>query len=268
MSLFYPVVFLHGGPTFYGYMHTLSPFFAPHPVIDFPQPGTKENPVANADLNHHFDEILAQLEAYPNQLVGIVGHSWGANLACLFASRFPARVQFVIAIGTAPFAPNIEQRLQHNISMRLSESERALLHDIDAKIHRCVQEKRDKDIFKLFHQKSKIIQRTYVANRISSTLIPEVSFSIDGFQQSKQALWNLIKNQEIPTILHGIKSPVYAIHGQEDVIPCHQTLLFLSKYISQFSSYILPNTGHFPWLEPQSKSQFTEVIQKILQREL
>ena len=268
MSLFYPVVFLHGGPTFYGYMHTLNHFFSPHPVIDFPQPGTKENPVVNADLNHHFDEILAQLESYPNQRVGIVGHSWGANLACLFASRFPARVQFVIAIGTAPFTLTIEQRLQHNINTRLSETERKLLHEIDAKIHRCVQEGRDKDIVKLFQQKSKIIQRTYVVHPNSSTLIPDVSFSIDGFQQSKQALWNLIENKKIPTILNGIKSPVYAIHGQEDVIPCHQTLLFLSKYISHFSSYILPNTGHFPWLEPQSKPQFTEVIQKILQREL
>ena len=186
MSLFYPVVFLHGGPTFYGYMHTLKPFFTPHPIIDFPQPGTKENPVINADLNHHFDEILSQMEAYPDQRVGIVGHSWGANLACLFASRFPERVQFVIAIGTAPFTASIEHRMQHNIHARLSPKDRKQLSEIDAKIHVCVQEGRDDDISTLFHEKSKITQRTYVTK--NNKLIPKFGFSISGFHQSKEAL--------------------------------------------------------------------------------
>lgn len=268
MSLFYPVVFLHGGPTFYGYMHTLKHFFSPHPVIDFPQPGTKENPVVNADLNHHFDEILSQMEPYPNQRVGIVGHSWGANLACLFASRFPERVQFVIAIGTAPFSANIERRLQHNIHARLSKTDKTLLFDIDTRIHQCVQKGKNSDVTKLFHQKSKIIQRTYVTNPENDALIPTFGFSISGFQQSKEALWTLIENQQIPIILGRITSPVYAIHGQEDVIPCHHTLLFLSKHIPRLYSYTIPKTGHFPWIEPQSKHKFQAVIQEILHREL
>ena len=249
-------------------MQTLKHLFEPHPVIDFPQPGTKENPVANADLDHHFDEILAQIEAYPNQRVGIVGHSWGANLACLFASRFPDRVQFVIAIGTAPFSAKIERRLQQNIESRLNAKERASLSNIDKKIHQRVQEGRDQDICELFDQRSKIIQGTYVVNPKSQKLIPEVSFSISGFQQSKEALWTLIENQRIPTILSRIKSPVYAIHGQEDVIPCHHTLLFLSKHIPKLYSYTIPDTGHFSWIEPQSKQRFQEIIQEILFQEL
>lgn len=268
MSLFYPVVLLHGGPTFYGYMHTLSHLFAPHPVIDFPQPGTKENPVSDANLNRHFDEILTQIEEYGDQPVGIVGHSWGANLACLFASHFPARVQFVIAIGTAPFSSPIEQRLQHNIESKLSIAEKQTLSDIDIKIHGAIQAGNNESLSELFGQKSQIIQKTYIVHPKSNTLIPKVSFSINGFQQSKEALWKHIEHQEIPYILNRIKSPVYAIHGQEDVIPCHHTLLFLSKHISQFSSYIIPNTGHFPWLEPQSKEKFEQIIRGILQKEL
>ena len=268
MSLFYPVVLLHGGPTFYGYMHTLTPFFEPHPIIDFPQPGTRENPVINANLHRHFDEILSQIEEYGDQRVGLVGHSWGANLACLFASHFPDRVQFVIAIGTAPFSSTIEQRLQQNIESRLSTSDKRRLSDIDAQIHQCIQAENEKNITNLFEQKSNIIQRTYVVHPNSNTLIPKFSFSIDGFQQSKEALWKYIENQEIPTILNRIKSPVYAIHGQEDVIPCHHTQLFLSKHIYHFSSYIIPDTGHFPWLEPQSKQMFAEVVHEILQKEL
>ena len=268
MSLFYPVVFLHGGPSFYGYMHTLTHLFDPHPIIDFPQPGTKENPVSNADIHRHFDEILTQIEDYPNQRVAFVGHSWGANLACLFASHFPKRVQFVIAIGTAPFTASIEKRLQKNIESRLSISDKQILSEIDTKIHRCVQSGDDKGITKFFQQKSNIVQKTYFFNPISNDLIPKVCFNIDGFRQSKESLWALIESKEIPAILNRIKSPVYAIHGQKDVIPCHQTLLFLSKHISQFSSYIIPKTGHFPWLEVQSQQLFRETIQKILLQEL
>ena len=268
MSLFYPVVLLHGGPTFYGYMHTLKHFFAPHPIIDFPQPGTKENPVVNADINHHFDEILNQIENVPNQRIGIVGHSWGANLACLFASRFPDRVQFVIAIGTAPFTESIEQRLQQNIDTRLSDTDRKKLSNIDKKIHVCIQEGKDEDMTYLFRQKSKTIQRTYVVNPENNHLIPDISVSLSGFQQSKEALWSLIKSNQIPTILSRIKSPVYAIHGLEDVIPCHHTLLFLSKHIPQLYSYTIANTGHFPWIESQSKQRFQEIIIEILHKEL
>ena len=58
-----------------------------------------------------------------------------------------------------------------------------------------------------------------------------------------------------------ISIPVTAFHGVGDVIPCDETLAFLTGAITQLRAVRIERAGHFPWLEPQARAAFLEELQ-------
>ena len=97
---------LHGGPGFYGYMNSLGKRLPQHQEATyFPQRGTLANPKPLDDLSleAHLRDIDAQIGKFPHDRdICIIGHSWGANLALLYAAHNPGKLTKVVALAPAP----------------------------------------------------------------------------------------------------------------------------------------------------------------------
>ncbi len=264
MSCHAPILLLHGGPTICGYMHTLKPFLEPHPVVTFAQPGTKENPSSRADLHAHFSAIRMEMDRIGAREVILLGHSWGANLALLFASAFPACVTAVVVIGTAPLSEELEHALGAEVSRRLSTRSLQELQLIDQEVERALREDQHTLVEDLVDKRLGLVLPSYVVDIETLSHLPETSFSLSGFRQSKDSLWERISEGEIPRLLRAIPHPVFAVHGREDVMSCDATLAFLRAHVRCFQGHPIDGVGHFPWLEPHGRGPFEGVIRGIL----
>jgi len=245
-------------------MHTLEPFLQPRPVVTFAQPGTKERPSPRADLRAHFAAIEAQIDEVGAERVVLLGHSWGANLALLFASDSPARVAAVVVIGTAPFSPELEQAMGARIAGRLSASSQRELQRIDEGVNQAVAEGQHELLESLVQERMGLILSTHVVDPETLSQLPPTSFSLEGFRQSKDSLWERIAAGQIPAQLRAIPHPVHAIHGREDVMCCEATLAFLRAHVGRFRGHPIDGVGHFPWLEPHGRGPFEGVIRGIM----
>jgi len=222
-------------------------------VIEYAQRGTRENPSPHpVTLHDHLQDLHDQVSLHASSNYSIIGHSWGANLALLFAAQDPPDLHQVILLGTAPLHQESEDLFAHQLTTRIDPETQKKLETLDAALHRELEQPDSPLIDDLFTQRITLIEPFYHHNPITSTLMPPYSFQFSSFLETKRELWELITAGEIPTILSQIKVPVSALHGEYDVIPAIETLAFLKACISQCTSTVLTHTGHFPWLEPQS----------------
>lgn len=264
MSYHEPILLLHGGPTICGYMHTLEPFLEPHPIYTFAQPGTTENPNSRADLHAHFSAIQTEVDRIGTGKVILLGHSWGANLALLFASAFPGCVTAVVVIGTAPLSEELEHALGTEISRRLSTRSLQELQLIDQEVEHALREDQHTLVENLIDKRLGLVLPSYVVDMETLSHLPETSFSFSGFRQSKDSLWERISAGEIPRLLRAIPHPVFAVHGREDVMSCDATLAFLRAHVRRFQGHPIDGVGHFPWLEPRGRMPFAAAMRAIL----
>ena len=80
------------------------------------------------------EELDQQLKRYVSAPVVLVGHSWGAWLAALYAAAHPRLVKHLVLVGTGPFeeayVPQILQRRMDNLTMEDAENFRQTLNEL------------------------------------------------------------------------------------------------------------------------------------------
>jgi proline iminopeptidase len=269
-----PCVFLlHGGPSVYGYMHTLGELLQGVRVVDYAQPGTLENPTSRrpVDLDAHIETLHELITLHGGDVAPVLlGHSWGACLALIYAARHPDTVQHVIVLGAAPLSEHLENLFAASMEDRLCDDTRSDIDDLDAQIRDALegaeQEPSQRMLLNaLAQQRLERVDPAYHWNPATSDSVPACSFDFPSFLSSKESLWMLIHNGEIPGLLQQIHAPVTALHGVEDVIPCEETLAFLLEHIPHLRAHRVPKAGHFLWLEPQVRLDVIRRIQAVLQ---
>ena len=261
------IILLHGGPSFYGYMNSLRDLIDPqkYHVIDYAQRGTHEYPSHDpVTLSDHLQDLRDQVNTHTQGHYSIIGHSWGANLALLFAAQNPPNLCRIILLGTAPLSFEIEDLFTQQLDDRMDPQIQQQLEELDISLRRELERAESPIIDELFAQRIKLIEPLYHHNPITSTLMPPCSFKFSSFLETKGELWRLITAGEVPQILARIKVQVSLIHGELDIIPVDETFAFLKACIPQVTSTMLAQTGHFPWLEPQSAHACLEAIYREL----
>ena len=130
------ILMLHGGPGFYGYMNSLGQRLPQHhEATYFPQRGTLANPkpLDNLSLEAHLRDIDAQIGKFPHDRdICIIGHSWGANLALLYAAHNPGKLTKVVAL--APLTMESAQKFESNLNQRMSPADRARSDELELNI--------------------------------------------------------------------------------------------------------------------------------------
>lgn len=254
------VVMVHGGPSLYGYMSSLGGLLEnDFQVIDYAQRGTFENPsdLEQITIENHVDDIKYVVQSSETERTVLLGHSWGAALALLFAAKYPGLVDKVIVLGLSPLDRKIADLFGSALSRRLSAEKREQAENLDQLFQKSQSAEERKE---LKQKRLEIMTPLYNFTPNSTEALSEANWNFETFKVSIDALWKLIDKGTIENTLAAISDPVEAFHGEYDPIPCEATLEFLKENVQQCAVHSFAQAGHFIWVEPAAKDAFLQKL--------
>jgi pimeloyl-ACP methyl ester carboxylesterase len=252
------IFLIHGGPSLTGYMRTLGNLLAQDfQVVEPFQRGTKENPETDPTkltLETHISDLKELISQFEDPI--LIGHSWGAVLSLLFLSVHPGMVKKCVLISTGVMNHEIGQQFSHNLMSRLSDKNKPRHEKINIKM------KTTEDpvlLNKYMLERLKLLGPSYHHDPETESLMPAISWVFASFLVTNNSIWELIDADEFVPQLTKIKDPVVALHGTSDPIPADKVFSVL-KNIPKIQLKLIPDSGHFPWIETKVRDTFIELL--------
>ncbi len=247
----FTVAVVHGGPGAGGEMAPVARELAlVHGVLE---------PIQTAaTLDGQVEELASRLKSAGDPPFVLIGHSWGAWLACLTAARFPALVKKLILVSSGPFEEKYAAALEATRLSRLSADERVELESILASLN----DPGHKDKDPLFGRFDALIVKTDACDPLVAEAGDEyrLPFRGDIFEAVWSAAAGLRRSGELLALTRRIACPVVAIHGDWDPHPAEGVEKPLAAAIKDFRFILLKRCGHTPWLEKQAREDFFRIV--------
>jgi pimeloyl-ACP methyl ester carboxylesterase len=249
----YRVAVLHGGPGAPGYMAPVAREL--EKIV-----GVLE-PLQSADsFEGQIEELRAQSVDYGNPPLTVIGSSWGAILALFLAARHPELVRKVILIGSAVFDAKNSERVKKQRLERMTPANRARHDALLREMPLASGEERDR----LFAEWANIFFDADVYDPLTRDL--EV---LDTQPELNEKVWSTFKVlRDSPNYLAGqfskINIPVIVIHGEYDPHPIEGIRPLLESCLRDVRFEMLPECGHYPWIERHAREQFFEILTREL----
>ena len=267
------IILLHGGPCFPDYMPTLSKLL-PRRLLtrSYTQRGSVETLVSldQLSVDHHVSDLrLVIAEAKDQKGIGdeqvtLVGHSWGASLALLYAAKFPGELKQVVLLGPAPLTLEISDLFEKELFARLSHSDHERVLHLEKQMRAELDANRRHELNDLASQRLHLLTPSYHHDSSVDQKLPRITIDFLSFLASQESLWSMVESGELNRLLGEITVPVVCIHGEEDPIPVLETFKFFGAALKHFIGYSLPKCGHFPWLEPAAQDLCLPLLVKLL----
>lgn len=250
----YRVAVIHGGPGAPGTMAPVARELAG-------EAGVLEPLQTVPAIEGLIEELRTALEGQAESPVLLIGHSWGAWLSCLFASRHPALVRKLVLVGSGPF------------------EERYALEVLETRLGRLTGDERDRlgAIMKVLHGPD--TGKTTAAFSELGRLMEKVDNYrlLPGAGQEQPlaarpdqylSVWaeanELRQTGELLRLSAGIRCPVVAIHGDYDPHPAAGVQEPLGRLLADFRLVLLERCGHEPWRERFARDRFYEILREEL----
>jgi pimeloyl-ACP methyl ester carboxylesterase len=248
----YRAAVLHGGPGALGSVAAIARELAS--TYGIIEPLQTKNSIAELLV-----ELEAVLAANCDEPVTLIGHSWGAWLAWLYAAKYSGKVKKIILVGSGPFELQSVDTIGKNRLSRVSEMEgsefNALINALDS------PQTTNKDV--LLKRLGELVAKTdnYCTVELETDQIDRLP--ADGTMYS--TIWSeaaqLRENGELLELAAKITCPVVVIHGEVDPHPIEGVSLPLEKRLKNFTVYPLAKCGHSPWKEKYARERFYEILQ-------
>jgi proline iminopeptidase len=181
----------------------------------------------------------------------IIGHSWGALLALLFAIQKPGRVHRLLLVAPAPV--NSEYRREY-----LEELNRRTL-DLGV-----IAQQRDllrSDLRK--HHPDEFRKRVFQLSLAPFLKKPSEKIAVEPFQishRARAAVWRSLGDYDLTDDLSELSVKALVIHGRHDPIPLSSSKAIAKLLGAQLE--VFENSGHMPFFEDQDL--FVEVSEAFL----
>jgi len=244
----YNVVVIHGGPGAPGEMAPVArELSADHGIL--------ETLHAATTLDGQVQEILVTLKEHGDIPVTLIGHSWGAMLAYIFAARYPLQLKKLIMVSSGVFETKYERDIMETRLARLDENDFIKFNKLMEKINDPAVSNKNAPFTLL----GKLISKADSLNPLpSDEEMPECSY--DVFQSVWDDAEELRNSGELLEIGGKIQCPVVAIHGDHDPHPAEGVFEPLSRVLSDFRFITVEKCGHYPWLERFARDRFYEIL--------
>jgi len=248
------IVVLHGGPGFsLAYIaDDLAPLAARHTLVLYDQRGTGRSTLVSDSAALTGERFAEDLEAVRLHFglgrVTLLGHSWGAGLAALYAIRHPERVEGLLLTGAIP---PMRSGLRRDISAmnarrdstgqrRLLEARAAWRADAgDAAACRAYYV----EWFQPFFADPAVLRRTrgdFCAGT-PEALRNKVA-SVDRYTFASLGDWDW------RPALRGVRARTLVLQGRLDVFPPETAREWIAA-LPDARLLVLEGVGHFPYLE-------------------
>lgn len=248
----YEIAVIHGGPGAPGSLKTFAEELSKtHSVLE---------PFQTADsIDGQINELKSQIEHYTKRPIILIGHSWGAWLSYIFASRYPYLVKKIILIGAGSFESEYVKTMNENRQNRLTNEENERVTTLFEIINNPNSEKRKNALSEFGALMAKA--DSYAPISLESETL---DFCPDVFEKCMHEL-NVIRNSgKLLELGYDIECPVTAIHGEEDSHHYEGVRVPLTKVIKTFKFVLLERCGHTPWNEKYARDVFYEILNKEL----
>lgn len=245
----YRVAVLHGGPGAPGYMAPVARGLAESVGVIEPMQ-TKDS------VGGQIDELIEQVTAHADQPVTLIGSSWGAVLALFAAARNEIDIAKMILIGSAVFDSKNSAGIEGRRLERLNPEKNRRYHELKAAMKSAEEE----DAVRLMDEWGSLFFETDLYDPITRDLeVIEVQYELH-----KKVWADFVAMRDRPGYLRDefskIDIPVIVIHGEYDPHPIEGIRPFLESCIADIRFHILPECGHYPWIERKAREEFWEVV--------
>lgn len=247
----YRIAVLHGGPGGLGAVAEIARNLSETLGVIEPI----QSKYSIVDLVEELKEQLLQNCICP---VILIGHSWGAWLAGLFASRYPEYVSKVILVGCGPLTSDYVTQICERRKANLTREEAKEFDALVEELNHPVTEDKDKKL-------SRLGQLAVSADYFSKMELPNEALDAlpsDGVMYS--SIWpeaaRLRESGELLEKFSQISCPITVIHGKLDPHPYHGVITPLTECGLQVRFHLLDRCGHTPWKEQYAASEFKGIL--------
>jgi len=254
----YSIAVIHGGPGAPGGM-------APVAREISKKYGVLEPMQSEDSIDGQVLELKELLERNGEFPVILIGHSWGAWLSYIFASRYPNLVSKIILVGSGSFEDNYVSSMNSKRENRLTDEENLRV----GVLFQLLNEPNNPNKKEVFREFGELMTK---ADSFSPICIEDESldfqpiedgsldFQPEVFQNCMKEINKLRSSGELLELGRAIKCPVIAIHGEYDSHSFEGVENPLTRIIKDFKFILLKDCGHSPWNEIYAKDKFYEII--------
>lgn len=245
----YKIVLVHGGP---GAIGSLKGFARELNILS--QMGVVEALQSKYSIAELIDELYSQISDNCNEKVSLIGHSWGAWLAALFAVKYPELIERIILVGSGP----LEDKYVAEIGTRRFEN----LSEEDGEIFQRLinNQATDEDMAKIpnvFEKSDNYCLENrdmHKADKTDSRMHNTIWEEAAGLRTSGELL----------AAFKRIKNKIVLIQGETDPHPARGIMIPLQENGVECETYILEKCGHSPFMERYAKEDFYKILLEII----
>ena len=236
----YKIVLVHGGP---GAIGSLKGFA--QELAELSQIGVIEALQSKYSIAELIEELYIQIKDNCSDKVTVVGHSWGAWLAALFAEKYPELIEHVILIGSGPLEDKYVSEIGTRRFQNLSEEDGAIFQRLND------NQATDEDMKKI----PNILEKSdnYCLEDREKHMADKTDSEMHNKVWSEAA--KLRTSGKLLTSFKNIKSKIYVIQGQVDPHPVKGVTIPLQENGISCETYVLEKCGHSPFMEKYAKDE-------------
>ncbi len=245
------VVYLHGGPgsNFRGNGTDMDPLAEGRTLVMYDQRGSGRSEVvtdpALLTAPHHVRDLEAIREALGAERMSLVGLSWGAGLAVLYASKYPERVSRLLLVS--PMAPTkaLFDERRAKITSLLGEAGAARQREIRERMARAD----DRDTVALCREANDLIFGLYLARPTAEKLrhaqarcdIPAAA--IRNRLVVEAATMASLGDWDFRPLLARLRMPALVLEGAASHVPLEATRKW-AQTLPRGRLWLVPDAGH------------------------
>lgn len=253
-----PAVVLHGGP---GAHHDyLLPGFdrlaTGRTLIYYDQRGGGRSAVARevpVGWREQVADLEALREAWGLAALTLVGYSWGALLAVLYALEHPDRVERLALVSPAPAWRAARAEFEARFAAR---SAGAVVAGLRAELQASGLQARDPEAYR---------RRTFELSVAAYFHDPRRAEHLTPFRvtgRTQQEVWDSLGDYDLRPRMGGLRVPALVMHGDDDPIPVASAQALAT--LLGTTCHVIPQCGHVPYVE--APETFVELLDGFLPR--
>jgi proline iminopeptidase len=262
------VVVIHGGPGFSMryFRDDLAPLAKGNTLLFYDQRGTGKSTLVSDSDALTGARFAADLEAlrqhFALERLTLLGHSWGAGVAALYAERHPERVgRMVIVGGIPPQRKDLVQAFEGLAAGRDTATQRQMQEWHEARIANPANVEACREYYRLwfrpFFGDAEVAERSIVdVCSDSPESLRNKAASVDRYVMASLGEWDW------RVVLRRVVAPALVIHGTADPLPLAGAREWAAM-LPDGRLLQLEGIGHFPYLE--APDEFFTAVHEFLQ---
>jgi proline iminopeptidase len=266
------VVVLHGGPglNLDGLRPDLAPLARRHTVIYFDQRGCGQSEMPDT-LRLTADLMVKDLEAVRQAFrigrMTLLGHSWGAGLAVLYAAEYPEHVARMLLVGPVPPRPGAYLEQYDAGAAARRDSAETARQAVSDSIQRVAEDPYPacREWYRIFLRG--VAATPEAASRIRGDLCAATPTNLRLQGVLRQRVWGSIwdtvavEGYDWRPLARRVSAPTLVLHGDRDPLPLAASEEW-TRVLAHARLVVISDAGHYPHAE--QPEQFFPAVERFL----